>query len=675
MAHSVSQTMENTKVRQDPDPTAVSKDYVNAIWLHVKSRWKAIGVDGTTALTMLKGTLPPIIGIAIYQTDVISSHFGTMYDTIPVISILCLCTMPRAMFLHSLVLNIICLAIGCCMAFLGLYASIRARNHTENLRAADGYNSSASVVSALFLISNIYAINSLRAKFPSLQFPAINYGIFINIMFTYTPLAPSWSQGVSFIGRLTESFLLGYALAAMVSLLIFPRSVRAMVFKGQLALLTALKASMFAPVAIVDLVGNTEMFASMESNDADVLPERNEDSQKKDQSNELIMEEKAAILSTVLGRIRVNMLPAKREWAWGKLDGIEMDNIYGHLRAILIPTVSLSTISGKLNATTDLHQEKSDTEIKTYVERERKVWLEALDNLRKTFGDFSVPLSSGLEHVGILLKLDLHHSPLPKTRALLDVVPTEIVVPSPGSLDFAKYLEGHVSEFLHSRTSRLQKCIEEYSVTVQRPITSLQNGLQRRQATEFDLCRQRLFVILYLDHLMHCTGLAILNFVNYADYLSKSATFSQARVILPNSKTSVQRSQKFHTVTDSALNENLENGSQTMPINHTIQPHNYDIEHLEATNKWQKFGNSIRTIPRFLRSPESLFGFRVACATLSVGIVAFLHQSQIFFREQRLVWAMITVAIGMGWTTGQSAYTLLARIVSFILMHVSFSTT
>lgn len=72
-----------------------------------------------------------------------------------------------------------------------------------------------------------------------------------------------------------------------------------------------------------------------------------------------------------------------------------------------------------------------------------------------------------------------------------------------------------------------------------------------------------------------------------------------------------------------------------------------DPEHLPAANAWQHFGNVLRKISRFLGSQESGFGFRVACATMTIGIVCFLEPTQLFFQEQRLVWAMIIVAIGM----------------------------
>ncbi|CAN9331788.1 unnamed protein product, partial [Alternaria alternata] len=87
-----------------------------------------------------------------------------------------------------------------------------------------------------------------------------------------------------------------------------------------------------------------------------------------------------------------------------------------------------------------------------------------------------------------------------------------------------------------------------------------------------------------------------------------------------------------------------------------------DPEHLPPANTWEKFGNGIRAISRFLRSPESAFGFRAACATMSIAIVAFLRPTQQFFVEQRLVWALIMVAISMTPTAGQSIFQFILRI-------------
>lgn len=72
-----------------------------------------------------------------------------------------------------------------------------------------------------------------------------------------------------------------------------------------------------------------------------------------------------------------------------------------------------------------------------------------------------------------------------------------------------------------------------------------------------------------------------------------------------------------------------------------------DPEHLPATNFWQHLGNGLREFSNFFGSPASVFGLRVAFATMTVGIMAFLESTQQFFIRQRLVWAMIIIAIGM----------------------------
>jgi hypothetical protein len=97
--------------------------------------------------------------------------------------------------------------------------------------------------------------------------------------------------------------------------------------------------------------------------------------------------------------------------------------------------------------------------------------------------------------------------------------------------------------------------------------------------------------------------------------------------------------------------------------------HRKDPEHLAPQNAWEKFGNGIRAISRFLGSSESAFGFRAACATMTIGIVAFLGDTQLFFIQQRLVWAMIMVALSMTPTSGAALYSFLLRIVgTFVAM-------
>lgn len=103
---------------------------------------------------------------------------------------------------------------------------------------------------------------------------------------------------------------------------------------------------------------------------------------------------------------------------------------------------------------------------------------------------------------------------------------------------------------------------------------------------------------------------------------------------------------KSDTTVDSNAPDNQEAGINNIYLGSGFNPRK-DPEHLPPKTAWQHFGNGLRTIPRFLGSTESAFGFRVACATLTLGIVAFLKDTHVFFQEQRLVWALIIIAISM----------------------------
>ncbi len=70
-----------------------------------------------------------------------------------------------------------------------------------------------------------------------------------------------------------------------------------------------------------------------------------------------------------------------------------------------------------------------------------------------------------------------------------------------------------------------------------------------------------------------------------------------------------------------------------------------DPEHLPPQNWVERFGDYLRLIPGFFRSSESAHGFRVALATLSIGIVAFVAQTQHWFQRQRGLWALIMVSL------------------------------
>jgi hypothetical protein len=61
------------------------------------------------------------------------------------------------------------------MVLLGQWAGIKAREHTTPAGAPlSGYNSSASVINAIFLVVNIFGITVLRAARPVFGIPSVS---------------------------------------------------------------------------------------------------------------------------------------------------------------------------------------------------------------------------------------------------------------------------------------------------------------------------------------------------------------------------------------------------------------------------------------------------------------------------------------------------------------------
>lgn len=171
-----------------------------------------------------------------------------------------------------------------------------------------------------------------------------------------------------------------------------------------------------------------------------------------------------------------------------------------------------------------------------------------------------------------------------------------------------------------------------------------------------------------MEHLLYLTSIAIKALVEFADQKVKDGTMKKNHLILPGQR----RVRKWilsigreDTSVDTESPDSMEAGNNVY-MGSGFNPRK-DPEHLPPKNAWERFGNGIRTISHFLGSPESAFGFRVACATLTIGIVAFLKETQVFFMEQRLVWAMVIISIGMSMTSGQTIFGLFGRIMGTTL--------
>lgn len=174
---------------------------------------------------------------------------------------------------------------------------------------------------------------------------------------------------------------------------------------------------------------------------------------------------------------------------------------------------------------------------------------------------------------------------------------------------------------------------------------------------------------------MQATGEAVQDFVAFAELKVGDGTFLKKRFVFPNERRLKKWILTIFSNEDTAVEESsdiMDAGTSVVYIGNGWK-NKMNPEHLAPTNSWQKFGEYLRKISTFFGSSESVFGFRVVCASMTIGIVAYLEQTQAFFIKQRLVWAMIIVAFSMGQTSGQTIFNFLLRVAATtVAMVVSF---
>lgn len=218
-------------------------------------------------------------------------------------------------------------------------------------------------------------------------------------------------------------------------------------------------------------------------------------------------------------------------------------------------------------------------------------------------------MDEALEHAGIVLEL----FPVPKkTKKSLDVE-ADANNFKPGHPDFSGYLKNKMAEFYSKRGETLRTWAREKGLSVEDFDTGkLPSDGEDWTPTEGQHRRdqQQLYLILYLEHLLFSTGIAISKLVEFADSKVADGTMSKKRLILPGYrrlKKWVFSIGKEDSSLDSETPDSMEAGSHNVYMGSGFRSKK-DPEHLPARNAWERFGNGVRTIPRFLGSAESAFG-------------------------------------------------------------------
>ncbi|KAK8022067.1 hypothetical protein PG993_012834 [Apiospora rasikravindrae] len=674
-------TVKPTMSRGDRQGTNVSKGKEAAVTAappKKPGRMAKMGftpIDLPTFLIMVKGAVPPTIGIAIYQSTAVANYFTTLGYLVGIISILSLSILPRGKFLQNVVLNLIFVCAGAAMGLLILWSSLQARLHTQTGPAIDPvtrrptYNSSQSAVSGVWLFVSIWFVNVLRAKYPTLNVPVILYSILTSISCTFSPQMTSNAAFESVIRRILVAMLAAMGLATGVSLLVFPLPSRKVTYGQMRAAIGLMRGAVKQEKAYLQSLENEDMFAEPVARVGTGLLQRIKSRRLEKKASRASkasgaqnnraeaeqVKQTIASLRQLSGKMQADLPFAKRDFAWGKLDGCDVKMLFYHLRSCLIPIIGLSTVIDIFQRIAERRGWNTDSNTPDDVveekNAEKRIWNEIMKQLHEPLETLSEALDQGLEHAGMVLEI----LPRPKKPKKSDAADADVEAKGdmvkPGDPEFARTLEEKVKSFEAVKVDILRSWASQRGLAFDESadgadlanMPSIPSSGNRHQRDQFQL-----FLLLYIEKLMTEIGDSVRGFVAFADQKVADGTMSKNRLIIPK----YRRIKKWV----SSIFSTNEGESSTTENNDLLDTANIvymgdsfaakkDPEHLPPVNMWERHVWD----PRRVRDHDDWDCElpRVDAAVLS---------------GAEGVWAMIIIAIGMTQTSGQSIQGFFLRV-------------
>jgi hypothetical protein len=387
-----------------------------------------------------------------------------------------------------------------------------------------------------------------------------------------------------------------------------------------------------------------------------------------------------AKLNGLHSKLHADLFYSKNELAWGKLSAEDLSAIASLSRSLLLPLSGMSMLPEILEMIVKNegpHDLSDDDEEEANGIDERGLKHSEIQKVAQTLHERLLS-SSDLVKLGLhyfLLSLELikpkHLDKQKKTRkggVQAEDVEARGETLSPLQPDFVERYKHELRNY-YSRWKHLPEALaslEAFSAS-EKPIPK-EFGSQVI-AVDRDV-RQEFFLILYMGHLQDDLLNATLQLVQFAASKIADGTMKHGRLIFPKQKSICEW---FSLSTDKNAADAESDRRQPSHVDpSTIQRPQHDAvfpdpEHLPPANVFERLSVGLRAVSRMIKSDQSSFGFRVAAASFSVGILAFLHQTQDFFIRQRCIWAMIVIVIGMNPTSGQTMFGFLARIVATVI--------
>jgi hypothetical protein len=484
--------------------------------------------------------------------------------------------------------------------------------------------------------------------------------------FTYGPQEATEAASQKFLKELLYSFLTGQAISTGVSLLIIPVSSRKVFFAEASGFLQTCRSLLKAQLAYVKLLEHSK--PQLTAAGQREAPDDQKTSKALTSGEELatgtsLFKQKAIALNTVTesilalaAKLHEDVTFAKREIAFGYLCPSDIQELYHLMRDITVPICGLSAIADISDRFHNLPSDAippAETQNQGTIIKEEQEWQEMIQSVTQTFEGVVETLDESLLHILILLKLSGSKNRHTKGKVHAEDIDIEngITAPKAGEANYGDYLERRIDEFRIKRSEDLQLWAEErglgsvFQTTAKEyipPPDMNEDNISSGTSARARLASKRLHLVLYMEFLLYSVSKTILALIRFAESKVEDGTLAKQRFIFPTLR--IIRKLIKDLFSGDEPNTDLEQvtGSETVHLGDSFHLPK-DPEHLPPRNTREAWGNHLRKIPQFLGSPPVTFAARVTIAAMSIGIMAYLKNTHVFFIQQRVVWAMVMV--------------------------------
>ena len=420
----------------------------------------------------------------------------------------------------------------------------------------------------------------------------VSFSIFSGVTLTRAGQFSTVEQGLDFIKRLLIAFLLGFAVATGVSLLIVPFTSRQNVFKDIMAYAKAIHRVFETQTAYVQVAQHPPWLSIAATSDEDIdgpSDERHCQQPPVRTSARGDLKSAMAALIGIHDKMAADLALAKSEMAWGKLDATELHSMFILLRSVMLPLAGISMLP-------EIFESMPGDWIQTdETPHMRDQWGSFLQYFTQELMSSSELVMLGIEHAIIVLGVastkatqQLRVTTSLQQKRDIEKSAQRLV---PGDQSFATRFETDILEFHSGRRNEVAKALRAQPNANRQARSGTLLLFGARDSEE-------VFICLFLEHLMDALLQRSLNIVKFADSEIGGKKLEHGRLIFPQA-----RSMGLEFLTNSDGNPDCqERDDKAWREGHR------DPEHMPATNSWEKFGEGLASIPRFLPPDKALLG-------------------------------------------------------------------